>query len=188
MHLTLLNYVVFIFPLAQGQHLSRTSGFNLLSTNSLESVHLNKGFMSTVNPSDCLSGKQRQDSTDLELTFISSQGIEITLYFWEWVNCSQDRPLKQHLSVFKYQPFPESRKEESVTEIVRLCHNLDQASTEWRRFRKSRILTCFQGLAKTWRLSIVGRPREHQSSNWESRWRAMQGFIGRSINRPCSRE
>ena len=40
---TLLNYIVFISSLTQGQHLSRTSGFNILSTNSSKSACL-KGF------------------------------------------------------------------------------------------------------------------------------------------------
>lgn len=68
--LALLNYIVFIFPLAQGQHLSGTSGFNILFTNSSESIHLNEGLLSTVNPSDCFSEEQKQDSTDFELYFI----------------------------------------------------------------------------------------------------------------------
>ena len=68
--LALLNYIVFICPLAQGQHLSRTSGFNILFTNSSESIHLNEGLLSTINSSDCLSEKQKQESTDFELHFI----------------------------------------------------------------------------------------------------------------------
>ena len=39
MHFDCTNYIVFIFPLAQGQHLSRTSTFNILSTNSSEFIH-----------------------------------------------------------------------------------------------------------------------------------------------------
>lgn len=103
---------------------------------------------------------------DLELTCFICQGTEATWYFCRMDHSQSRQIIGETLSVIKHQPFPESRREkESVTGIVCLCHNLDQASREWRRFWKSGIPTDLQGQAKAWSLSIVGRPRAYQISD-----------------------
>lgn len=64
--LTLLNCIVFIFSITQGQHHSKTSGFNILSTNSSESVRL-KGFCQ-----------------QLTLWTASKEGKSKTEKIWNW--------------------------------------------------------------------------------------------------------
>lgn len=77
--LTLLNYVVFIFTLTQG-HLSRTSGFNILATDSWESVRL-KGFCQQLTLQTASQESKGKTVQNWNWHFFSSQGTEVTLYF-----------------------------------------------------------------------------------------------------------
>lgn len=160
--LTLLNYVVFIFSLTQGQHHGRTSGFNILSTNSSESVPL-KGFCQQLTLWTASKEGKSQTEKIWNWHILVTRGQKLVLFLQNElfaVKLDHQDNLQLSLSTSGFQiPGRRSQSLRSCVYIITLVR--PQQNGEDLRG---------QGQPETWSLSI---PREYQSSDESEGRRAM---------------